>query len=130
MPGTCASFGRSSWMISSAESLRCDRGFSCDEDDARVAAADAAARAAAGHERRDVRVAPHDGGDGLLVLHHRGEGDPLRALGEAEDLARVLARQEALGDRHEEPDRSRRGSRPRRPSSSRLRPSTQRSVRS
>ncbi len=28
MPGTAASLGRSSWMISSAESFRSDRGFS------------------------------------------------------------------------------------------------------
>jgi hypothetical protein len=38
-----------------------------------------------------------DGGQRALMLHHRGEGDVLRAFGEGDDLAAVAARQEILG---------------------------------
>ena len=39
-----------------------------------------------------------DGGHLLLVFGHGLEGDALGGLGEGEDLARVLAGEEALGD--------------------------------
>ena len=40
----------------------------------------------------------HDVGHRLLVLHHRVEGDVLGGLGEGEDRAGVLVRDEALRD--------------------------------
>ena len=48
------------------------------------------------HHRVDVRVLPHDVRDLALQFDHRVERDVLRTLDEAEELAGVLARQEAL----------------------------------
>ena len=49
----------------------------------------------------------------LLPLGHRGEGDGLRRFGDAEDHARILHREEALGDDDVEVDRQRQRARPR-----------------
>ena len=54
-------------------------------------------------ERRqagDVGILQNDVGQGLLVLRHRGEGDALRSVGNAQDHARVLNREEPLGHDH------------------------------
>ena len=45
-----------------------------------------------------------DVGDRRLVPHHGIERDALRGLGEREDRALILVRDEALRDAHEQPD--------------------------
>jgi len=46
----------------------------------------------------DVRILPHDFGNGVDAFHHGLEGNILRGIGHAHDHARVLLRQQSLGD--------------------------------
>ena len=82
MPATCASFGRSRAMISSAVDLRARLRLELDEHRAGVAG-DAVAAADERDDVRDVGIGLHDGVDRLLPLRHRRERDVLRRLGEA-----------------------------------------------
>ncbi|MNX88083.1 hypothetical protein D3C86_1200410 [compost metagenome] len=76
-----------------------------DEEHAVVALGAEGARAGARDDALDVGVGLDDLGDLLLVPHHLGEGDAGRCLGDAHQAARVLGRDEALGDGHEGPAR-------------------------
>ncbi len=77
-------------------------GFERDRDAAAVHRRVEVARADEGHDRLDVGVLAHDVGDLALQLDHALEGHVLRSLGEDEQLARILARQEALGRAREQ----------------------------
>ena len=63
-----------------------------------------AASADKGGHAHHVRVAPHEVGDGVLASDHVLEGDGLRGIGDSDDEAGVLGRQEALGYDDVEPE--------------------------
>ena len=71
-----------------------------------VVAGPAAAADRHGHAG-DVGVGLHDLAQGLLLLHHGGEGNVLRGFGRRGDQAVVLLREEALGNDDEQIDRQR-----------------------
>jgi hypothetical protein len=76
--------------------------FQLDEDTAGVAGDIDRTRPDARHEGRHIGILGNDAGQGLLMLLHGLEGDPLCRFGENEDLASVFGRQEPLGHVHKQ----------------------------
>ena len=110
MPGTRASFGRSSSMIWSAVERALGARLQIDVE-ARAAAADVRG------ERRDVRILRQDVHDLLHVPDHGLVADALNRLDLAAELTGVDARDEALRDRAKQIDGADQQQRARRPSS-------------
>ena len=89
MPGTAATFGRRSAMISSTECLRSLARLHAREDECLIAAHDERT------DRIDFRMCADDVGDGAVMLRHVLERDVLRAHRHREHEAAVLAGDEA-----------------------------------
>ncbi len=90
MPGICASFGASSWMIWFAFNLRSEAGFKRMNMRPLFSAGGRAAGADGGHETVHVRVGGDNFARGHLVLLHGVKGNVLRRLGDGKNLAGVL----------------------------------------
>ena len=85
-------------MMSLALASRCAARLQVDQH---AAAVERRVRAVDADERRQARhgrIFEHDVGQRLLPLRHRRERDRLRRLRDALDGARVLHREEALGN--------------------------------
>ena len=87
-------------MISSALDLALRLWLEDDEDAPLIERCRRAARADIAGHRCDRGILEQDVDQRLLALGHRGEGDILRGLGDADDLSGILLREESLRNDH------------------------------
>ncbi len=109
MPGTPATRSRSAAMISVADRSRSPCGVSVTSMRPLLSVALAAVDADERRQPLDVRLLEDGPRRRTLPIGHRGERHRLRCLGDHLDGARVLHREEALGDDDVQPDGQREG---------------------